>query len=98
HACSRACGARRTRWGSQAPASDEIGLAQEAALGAQRPVAARPAERADDDRLGVRLVEMEPARLAQPPRPWLAKPGRDGDHGRVRLVADDLEVVPLAHR
>ena len=41
---------------------------------------------------------MEPARLAQPPRPWLAKPGRDGDHGRVRLVADDLEVVPLAHR
>ena len=30
-------------------------------------------------------------------RGW-PSPGAIGDHGRVRLVADDLEVVPLAHR
>ena len=45
----------------------------------------------------VRLVEVEAARLAEPSRPRLPEPGRDRDDGRARLVADDLELVPLAH-
>src|SRR5207248_1184256 len=87
-----------------APASDRTGraaaaaapLTHEAAFGAQRPVAARPEEGADDDRVGVRLVQVESARLAQPLRPRLPEPRRDRDDGRARLAADDLELVPLA--
>jgi hypothetical protein len=43
-------------------------------------------------------VEVEPARFTETPRPRLAEPGCYGDHSRARLVADDLELVPLADR
>jgi hypothetical protein len=54
-------------------------------------------ERADDDRVQVGLVQVEPARLAQPPRPRLPESGRDCDDSSARLVSDDLELVSLAH-
>src|SRR2546423_15282039 len=38
-----------------------------------------------------RLVDVDSARLAQPSRPRLPEAGRNRDHGRARLVADDLE-------
>ena len=43
-------------------------------------------------------MDVDSARLAQPSRPGLPEARSDRDYGRARLVADDLEVVPLAHR
>ena len=43
-------------------------------------------------------MEVKPARLAQASRPRLPESGRDRYDGRVRLVADDLELVALADR
>jgi hypothetical protein len=42
-------------------------------------------------------MEVEPARLAEPAWPRLAQPGSDRDDRSARLVADGLELVPLAH-
>ena len=43
-------------------------------------------------------MHVQSARLAEPSRPRLPEPGCDRDDGRARLVADDLELVPLADR
>ena len=42
-------------------------------------------------------MQVEPARLAEPSRPRLSEPGRDRDDRRAGLVADDFELVALAH-
>jgi hypothetical protein len=53
-------------------------------------------ERPDDDRLGVDLVEVEPARLAEPPGARLSESRRDRDDDGAVLIADGFELVPLA--
>src|SRR4029077_8451814 len=73
-------------------------LARETPFRRGLPIAARPVERADDDRVRLGLVQVTPARLAEPPGPRLPEPGRDRDDGGACLVADDLELMPLAHR
>src|SRR5262249_46777119 len=72
--------------------------AREATLGGRCPVAAAPAVRADDDRLGVGLVDVQAAGLAEPPRARLPEARRGHEDGRSRPVPDGLEIVTLAHR
>src|SRR5207302_9126935 len=81
----------RTR---RAPAA---ALAHETSLGAQFPFAASPVEGADNDRVGVCFVEVQPTCLAEAPRPRLSESRRDGDDRRAGFVACDLELVSLAH-
>ena len=52
----------------------------------------------DADRVLVRLVDVEAARLASPVRPRLAEAGGDGDDRAVDVASGHLELVPLADR